>query len=144
MSEQLDSFSNEYVPDREVLMADTLDFAAIVDDVQSDGVGHTKADVARCIVKETIDLMEGGYYPAWVKGGVRAVVDKGLDGAYNRRDEQGLLLCPAVNAKHERKTENFMDRQDYQYVMQSLLDSIDQQTDRYRMWKDRYDMRFEN
>jgi len=38
--------------------------------------------------------------------------------------------------------EKFMDRQDYQYVMQSLLDSIDQRTDRYRMWKDRHDMRF--
>jgi len=144
MSEQLDSFSNEYVPDREVLMADTLDFAAIVDDVQSDGVGHTKSDVARCIVRDTIDLMEGGYYPAWTTGGIQAFVDKGLNGAYNRRDEQGLLLYPAVNAKHERKAEKFMDRQDYQYVMQSLLDSIDQRTDRYRMWKDRYDMRFEN
>jgi len=144
MSEQLDSFSNDYVPDREILMADTLDFAAIVDDIQSDGVGHTKADVARCIVRGGIDLMEAGHYPAWVKGGMRAFVDKGLNSVYNRRDEQGLLLYPAVNAKHERKAEKFMDKQDYQYVMQSLLDSIDQQTDRYRMWKDRYDMRFEN
>jgi len=144
MSEQLDSFSSEYVPDSDVLCADKLDFAAIVDDVQSDGVGHTKAEVERCIVRATIDLMEAGYYPAWAEKGLQAFVSKGLRGAYNRRDEQGLLLYPAVNAKHERKSETFMDRQDYQYVMQSLLDSIDQDTARYRMWKDRYDMRFEN
>ena len=72
MSDQVDSFAKEYVPDLDVLRMDELDLTSVVDDIQADGVGHTKVDIENAYVRATMDLMEEGYYPQWAKNVLRA------------------------------------------------------------------------
>ena len=143
MSEQMDSFSSGYILDEDILRADTLDFAAIVEDVQSDGVGHTKAEVRKAICRSTMDLNKRGIYPEWQQGGTEAYVANGLNRVYSAKDNQGLLLYPAVNAKHERKAEKFMDDEDYQYVIDVLFGKGDAMYMQGRIWVDRKAIRFQ-
>ena len=143
MSEQMDSFSSGYIPDEDILRADTLDFAAIVEDVQSDGVGHTKAEVRKAICRSMMDLNKRGIYPEWQQGGTEAYVSNGLNRVYSAKDSQGCLLYPAVNAKHERKAEKFMDDEDYQYVIDVLFGKGDAMYMQGRIWVDRKAIRFQ-
>jgi len=142
MPEQFDSFSDGYTPDEGVLRADELDFAAIVEDVQSDGVGHTKMEVSQAIVRGVMDLNKHGVYPLWQQKGTAAFVDKGLNGAYSIRDKQGLLVYPAINSTHERKAEDFMTCEEYQYVITGLLDQSKSLRQQATIWTDRRAMRF--
>ena len=91
MSEQIDSFSSGYIPDEDILRADTLDFAAIVEDVQSDGVGHTKAEVRKAICRSMMDLNKRGIYPEWQQGGTEAYVSNGLNRVYSAKDSQYVI-----------------------------------------------------
>ena len=142
MSDQVDSFANEYIPDLEVLRMDELDLTSVVDDIQADGVGHTKADIENAYVRATMDLIEEGYYPQWAKNGLRAYIRRKLNSAYARQDTEGLLLYPSVNVRHERKLDAFTTEKEAQYVIEGLLDAGDQLHHKAKIRIDRCMTRF--